>query len=73
MKTKEEIFEEVVNYAHIEGHYNKHEILLAMQLYADQFQAPQKRRLLSPDQWGSITTSVLTFVAGRIGKKIVKP
>jgi hypothetical protein len=69
MKTKEELFEEVVNYAHMEGHYNKHDILLAMELYADQFREPEKKRLLSADQWGSITTSVLTFVAGRIGKK----
>lgn len=69
MKTKEEIFEEVINYAHMEGHYSKHDILLAMELYADQFRKPEKKRLLSADQWGSITTSVLTFVAGRIAKK----
>jgi hypothetical protein len=69
MKTKEEIFEEVINYAHMEGHYNKHDILLAMELYADQFRKPEKKRILTPEQLSGIATGILNFAVGRIGKK----
>ena len=69
MKTKEEIFEDVINYAHMEGHYNKHDILLAMELYADQFRKPEKKRIFTPEQLSGIATGILNFAVGRIGKK----
>ena len=69
MKTKEEIFEDVINYAHMEGHYNKHDILLAMELYADQFRKPEKKRIFTPEQLSCIATGILNFAVGRIGKK----